>query len=87
MAHYQHELTEIETACGVTLNQVANLLPLVAVRWNETYGEDEVWVARDVAPALAVSTARAALGEPATLAGFARDLGVAIYVPKASVRA
>lgn len=55
MSHTIHALTETETACGVTLEQVAELLPLVAVLG------DTAWVPA-VAPALAASTARCALG-------------------------
>lgn len=55
MSHTIHTLSPIEEACGVTLEQVAELLPLVAIlgdtAWTPTAG-----------PALSASLARCALG-------------------------
>lgn len=75
MSHTIHTLTETETACGVTLERVAELLPLVAV-----LGET-AWVPV-VGPALAASVARCALGsdvEFVKLAGVASRGAVAVY--------
>lgn len=76
MGHYVHELTDIEESCGVTLEQVANELPRVAVRENGT-----VWVDADLPPALAGSVARAALGAPAEYLGM-NIAGVRVYGPE-----
>lgn len=74
MSHTIHTLTETETACGVTLEQVAELLPLVAIlgdtAWTPTAG-----------PALSAAVARCALGtevEFVKLMG-AGDRTVAVY--------
>lgn len=58
MTTYTVELTEIEQACGVTLEQVAEHLPRVAVRG------DRVFMPPELSPALAGAVARAALAGP-----------------------
>jgi len=75
MNHYTHTLTEIEQACGVTLDDVARELPRVALR------ENAAWVDGSLAPALATSTARAALGKPAAYSHHALNGTIAVYVP------
>lgn len=71
---YVHVLTEIEIACGVTLEQVYDLRPRVLVR------EDRVFVPAETPPALASSTARMAFGGPAKFAGL-NQLGMLVYRP------
>jgi hypothetical protein len=56
MATYTHTLTELETACGVTLDAVARELPRGVFRQNDTV----FIVSENVAPALAGSVARCA---------------------------
>lgn len=70
---YIHELTEIETACGVTLESVALELKRCAVRPN-----GDVWVDGKIGPALAGSVARAALAGPAEYVGQ-NMTGCAVY--------
>lgn len=65
MRHYVHELTPTEEACGVTLEQVADLLPKVLVR------NGKVYLPTNTPPALAGSVARCALGQPARYVGTA----------------
>jgi len=67
-----HTLTDTEIACGVTLEQVAELLPKVLLR------NDRVILPEDTPPALATSTARCAFGEPAVFAGH-NQLGQPVY--------
>lgn len=65
MSTYVHTLTEIETACGVTLEDVARELPRGTFRENGT-----VFVVYwDASPALASSVARCAFGAPAEYVG------------------
>lgn len=68
----KHELTDTEIACGVTLDQVAELLPKVLVRNNR------VIVPEDAPPALATAVARCAFGEPAVYTGH-NQLGQPVY--------
>lgn len=76
MAHYTHTLTEIELACGVTLEDVARELPRVMIR----DAGATVVIDATLAPALASSVARAAFGRHAhELSGFNRELDLAIY--------
>ena len=73
---YQHTLTEIETACGVTLDAVARELPRVLIR---DYGATIV-IDGSLSPALSASVARAAFaGTPHDYAGCNRDLNLSIY--------
>ncbi len=58
MNTYTHTLTDIEVACGVTLEDVARELPRGVFRRN---GEWFV-VGEDLSPALASSVARCAFG-------------------------
>lgn len=67
-----HTLTETEVACGVTLDQVADLLPKVLLR------NDQVILPADTPPALAASVARCALGEKAVYTG-SNLLGHLVY--------
>lgn len=69
---YTLELTDIETACGVTLDDVAAELPRVLVR------NDRVIVDANVGPALAGALARCAFAEPAVFAGF-NEVGLSVY--------
>ncbi|AXH49817.1 hypothetical protein KNU02_gp92 [Gordonia phage Pleakley] len=79
---YTLELTDIERACGVTLDQVADVLPKVALR--ENWQERAVWVpdthnGKSVGPALAGAVARAALAGPVEFRSS--RFGVLVYVP------
>lgn len=71
MSNYIHTLTEIEAACGVTLEQVAAELPRCLVR------NGKVTISANVGPALAGSVARCALGVPAAYIG--RSLIGSVY--------
>ena len=71
MQEYKLELSDIERACGVTLEDVARELPRVLMR-------DGRCITRDIAPALAGAVARAALGGPAQFAGL-NALGLPVY--------
>lgn len=64
MNTYKLELTEIEIACGVTLEQVQQVLPKALVR---SY---KVVLPSDSSPALAAATARCALAAPAEYVGM-----------------
>lgn len=55
---YTHELTPIEIECGVTLDQVAAILPQVLMI---EHGKMVV-IPADISPALASSVARVAFG-------------------------
>lgn len=68
----RHELTEIEIAAGVTLDQVAQVLPKALLR------DERVILPADTAPALAGSVARCVFGEPAEYAGH-NQLGLPVY--------
>lgn len=72
MARITHTLTDTEIACGITLDQVAELLPKVLIRNNR------VIVPADTPPALATSVARCAFGEPAVYTGH-NELGLPVY--------
>ena len=72
MKNYTLELSEIEVACGVTLEQVQELLPKVLVR------NGVVIFPKDTGPALAGATARCALARPAVFAGL-NSLGMPVY--------
>lgn len=61
MAGYVHALTPLEVACGVTLEQVAHILPKVRLQ-NDGRA---VLLPKDLGPALAASVARCALAGPA----------------------
>lgn len=75
MTHvYHHELTPTEMACGVSLEQVAGLLPKVLL----FDGGTAVALPESTPPALASSTARCALKQPAVFAGF-NQLGHPVY--------
>ena len=73
MKTYTLVLTEVEKACGVTLEQVAELLPKVLVR------QGKVIFPTYVGPALAGATARCALAHPAEYVGL-NSLGHPVYV-------
>ena len=77
MTTYKHTLTEIEIACGVTLEQVQDLLPKVLVR------NGRVVFLEDTPPALASSVARCAFAAPAMFAGL-NSLGMAVYKQEGS---
>lgn len=70
---YKLELTDIEIACGVTLEQVQDVLTKVLVR--ENVG---VIFPEDVPPALAGAVARCALATPAEYSGH-NQFGQAVY--------
>jgi len=73
MSTYTHELTGVEQACGVTLEQVAEQLPRVLMNG------DRIIVDGKLPPALSGSVARcAAGGERVELAGF-NALGDIVY--------
>ena len=65
MNTYTHTLTDIEVACGVTLEDVARGVPRGVFRRN---GEWFV-VGEDLPPALASSVARCAFGGPVQYVG------------------
>ena len=72
MTHYTLELTETELACGVTLEQVADVLPRVLVR------DGRLFLPANTPPALGNAVARCVFaGEPHTFSGFA--LGMPVY--------
>ena len=72
MAHYTLELTEIELACGVTLEQVADVLPRVLVR------DSRLFLPANTPPALGKAVARCVFADkPHTFSGFA--LGMPVY--------
>ncbi|QIG58181.1 hypothetical protein SEA_SKOG_29 [Gordonia phage Skog] len=73
MSHYTHTLTEIEQACGVTLDEVAQTLPKVLVR------DGLVHLPQNTPPALAGSVARAALAGPVEFVGIGKNTGYPIY--------
>jgi hypothetical protein len=79
MATYTHTLSEIDIACGVTLEDVARELPRGVFR-----GHGSVFVvARELSPALASSVARAAFaGQPVDYAGMT-NIGRAYQVASA----
>lgn len=56
MHEYKHYLTDLEFACGVTLEQVAEVMPKVLL-----FDGDKVMIPRGTSPALATSVARCAL--------------------------
>lgn len=72
MNTYKLELTEIESACGVTLGQVAEVLPKVAMRG------DYVLIPKDTPPALAGAVARCAFAGPVKFRGL-NDYGMPVY--------
>lgn len=74
MTHVRHPLTDTEIACGVTLDQISQLLPTVLRI------EDGVVLPKGLSPALGSSLARAALGVPATFRGT-NQLGLPVYRP------
>lgn len=71
---YNHELTEIEEACDVTLDDVAELLP----KGLFTHEGTHFVLPEHTSPALGSSTARAAFGAPAEFAGM-NQLGQPVY--------
>lgn len=71
---YEHELTDTEKACGVTLEQVAHELPRVLLR------DDRVYVDGRLSPALSNSVARAAFGSDRfTFVGIGAHTGFLIF--------
>lgn len=65
---YTHELTDIEIACGITLEQVADELPKGS--FFGARGEELFMVPDNIGPALAGSVARAAFAGPAHYVGM-----------------
>lgn len=62
MSAYAHSITATESACGVTLEQVAEIMPKVLLLDNDR----AVMLPKDTAPALASSVARCVFnGAPA----------------------
>lgn len=72
MTTVNHELTEIEIAAGVTLDQVADMMTKGLMRNNR------VILPADVSPALGMSVARCMFGEPAVYTGH-NELGLPVY--------
>lgn len=71
---YTHELTELETACGVTLDQVATYLARGAF-----FDQNRAWFTNCESPALAMSVARCAFaGRPVRHVGV-NEFGHSIY--------
>lgn len=72
MAHYTLELTEIELACGVTLEQVSDVMPRVLVR------DGRLFLPANTPPALGKAVARCVFADkPHTFSGIA--LGMPAY--------
>ena len=74
MSVYTMELSEIERACGVTLEAVAEHLPRVYV-----FGCDSVAVPAGLSPALAGAVARCALAGPVEFVTINRSTGFPVY--------
>lgn len=74
MPRITHELTETEIACGVTVEQVLDLLP----KGLFFDGDAAFALPADTPPALGLSTARAAFGTTAEYAGV-NQLGLPVY--------
>lgn len=74
MSHYVHTLTEIEIACGVTLEEVARVLPQVYL----IKDTGKVVLPRFTPPALAGSVARCAMKVPCEFIGL-NTLGLPVY--------
>lgn len=72
MNAYKLELTEGEVACGVTLEQVQDVLTKVLVR------DGAVIMPKYTPPALAGAVARCALAGPAEFRGL-NSLGLPVY--------
>lgn len=72
MNNYTLELSEIEIACGVTLEQVQVLLPKVLMR------NGAVYIPANTGAALAGATARCALAGPVDFQGV-NVLGMPFY--------
>lgn len=66
MPTLQHTLLPIEVECGVTLKDVAALLPKIRFIENGT----KIVFPESTSAALCSSTARCAFGKPAEFAGF-----------------
>lgn len=78
MSTYRIELSEVEIACGVTLDDVAAELPRVLMRGNDT-----VHIDGSLAPALAGAVARCALGtENYDFTGTGKHTGYLIYTAR-----
>lgn len=72
MRVYTLELTEIERACGVTLEQVADVMPRVLVR------DGHVFLPANTPPALGKAVARCVFADkPHTFTGL--SLGMPAY--------
>ena len=72
MANYTLVLTEIELACGVTLEQVADVMPRVLVR------DDRLFLPANTSPALGKAVARCVFADkPHTFTGL--SLGMPAY--------
>ncbi|WP_029090045.1 hypothetical protein [Brevibacterium album] len=77
MRTYAFEPTEIESACGVTAEAVAEQLPKVYA----PAAEDFVAVPGDLSPALAGAVARTALAGPVEFQKIDAGMGLLIYRP------
>lgn len=76
MHTYTLELTPIEIACGVTLEQVADLMPKILLRDGRAY------LPENTPPALCGAVARCAFGGPAQFVGISKATGYPIYEPR-----
>lgn len=74
MSTYVHALTDVEIQCGVTLDQVAELLPRGLFFDNR----QAFALPGDTAPALGSSTARSAFAGSAEFVGM-NPLGMQVY--------
>lgn len=76
MKFYRHTLTELELACGVTLDDVADMLIRVTAK-----GDGDVVFPAHTSAALASSTARCVhSGKACKFAGL-NGLGMPVYRP------
>lgn len=79
MKTYTHTITTLEAACGVTLEQVAELMPLILIAKDR-----KVILPVGTGPALSHSVARCALGEVrASFLGMSA-LGNPVYGPESA---
>lgn len=74
-SNYTHELTDIEVACGVTLDTVAEVLPKGAFFDSGTLFA----MPANTPPALAGSVARCAFGGPVEFSHISSATGYVMY--------